>query len=355
MKTKIINQKKSFKKLEEDKFFRNKFIENIKKNKKNIKKQKKDKILLNKNNEKIKKQEKNKILLGFHASGKTTFIAALWHNLYHEIKKDAPYTFEPPPDRSYLEKIQKNWINCQEVEHTPILEYQKIKLNFKRNFKINKLNKLINNQKTFSLLDVSGDLFLKCWVDRQWYDNLDDYVKKANGIILFINPLNQIYNNTINEVYEVFYDVFLKEEGYPFDIDSWFEDIDIPWEVPDWDANDSPSQVKLVELLQLFLEKCSPNCRITILVSAWDIMRAYDISPELWIGRKLPLLMQFLISNFSDKKNFAFFGISAQGADYKTCNLRELKHKDPFDRVIVVKEKNEPSNIFELLQWIAEE
>ena len=294
-------------------------------------------------------EQSNIILLGLHASGKTTFIAALWQLLYQESYKKYPFTlFEPPEDRSYLVEIHKCWKYFKEVDRTGD-EKQKIKLQLK----INK-----EQQHTFTFLDVSGELFNECFKERHWDDSFDDYVKNADGVILFINPLKINHPNTISEVYEIFYEVFLKQE-YPFDIDSFFEDMEIPWKISRWDANDSPSQVKLIELLQIVSKRCQSNIRLMIIVSAWDAIQFNNISPELWLARRMPLLMQYLLSNFSIGIDLTFFGLSAQGAPYKNKEEQEiakqkLKHLNTLDRIIVAKMKNKQGTMFDILKWICE-
>jgi len=294
-------------------------------------------------------KKSNKLLLGLPASGKTTFLAALWQLLFHDIPlKSHPFKLTPlPSERQYLEEIRDRWIDCQEVYHTPEDDRQNVKLHFQRTKD--------KKQLSFSLLDVSGEIFRKCWVDRRWDSEFDNYVQGVDGIILFINPLKLIYPNTLNEVYEVFYDVFLEPNGYPFDMDSWFEGEAIPFQVKQWDADDSPSQVKLIELLQIVKNRCQKDCRLMVIVSAWDTIQYYNIAPLLWVAKRLPLLMQYIISNFSYVKNqFKCFGISAQGADYHNYDLQKLAQLETSERIIVVKEKNEPGSMFDILQWICE-
>jgi len=290
----------------------------------------------------------HKLVLGFHSSGKTTFIAALWHFLHKTIDLNPPYKLTPPNNREYLEYIWNRWIKFKEVGRTEQENFYDLTFN------------LYDNQSKknvdFSILDVSGEIYNISWQSRSFDDNFHSFVQRSNGALLFINPLTLHYPNTINEAYEIFHEVFLKPEGYSFDIESWFEDNPIPWETSDWDADESPSQVKIIELLQFLLEtiKISKSkFRLAIIISAWDSIGTYEISPELWTAWRLPLLIQYLITNFQYKKNFQFFGISAQGLDYSDKDLmNELKQKDASERVIVVGDHNRKTDIFEIIKWI---
>ena len=296
----------------------------------------------------------NKVLLGFHASGKTTFLAALWHLLNYDFSPTAPFKLInlESYDTKYLNEIKKRWIKFKEVYHTGMYE--------RHNIEIYLQNRNSHRKHTLSFLDISGDIFQKCWSERYWDKDFDRYVQIADSVILFINPINQIYPNTINEVYEVFHEVFLEPHDYSFDIDTFFEDMAIPFDVTPWDADDAPSQVKLIELLQIVLQRCLPGCKLTVVVSAWDTIQFNNISPELWVGRRLPLLMQYLIANFSYGKNLTVFGLSAQGAPYHSKTEKErakqkLANLDAIDRIIVSKSKNEPGTMFDILKWICDE
>ena len=302
----------------------------------------------------IIRETSKKILLGLHASGKTTFMAALWDLLSHDYSTTDLFNLINIHliDTEYLNEIHEYWSEFKEVLHTPYDNRQHIDLYIQS----------INSQRqhTLKFLDVSGDIFRTCWAERHWDKSFDKYVQNADGVILFINPINQMYPNSINEVYEVYHDIFLGPQGYSFDIDAFFEDMSIPWDVKPWDADDAPSQVKLIDLLQIVLQKCHPRCRFTIIVSAWDTIQFNNISPELWVGRRLPLLMQYLISNFSYGKNFNVFGLSAQGAPYNTEPEEErakqkLKNLDSIKRIIVSKAKNKPGTMFDILKWICNE
>jgi len=302
----------------------------------------------------IIRETSKKILLGLHASGKTTFMAALWDLLQHDYSPTDLFNLINIHliDTEYLTEIHEFWSAYKEVLHTRYEDRHHIDLYIQN----------INSQRqhTLSFLDLPGDIFRECWTERHWDESIDQYVQNADGVILFINPINQMYPNSINEVYEVYHDVFLDPQDYPFDIDSFFEDMAIPWDVKPWEADDAPSQVKLIDLLQIVLQKCHPDCRFTIIVSAWDTIQFNNISPELWVGRRLPLLMQYLISNFSYRKNFKIFGLSAQGAPYSPGAERErakqkLENLDTIKRIIVSKAKNEPGTMFDILKWICNE
>jgi hypothetical protein len=131
-----------------------------------------------------------------------------------------------------------------------------------------------------------------------------------------------------------------------------------------WEARLAPTQIQLVELLQLLRERpLSASFRkLAIVLSAWDKVEEEGRSPSLFLEERLPLLHQYLTSN-ADGWNYKMYGVSAQGGDYqkegehlsdaKLKRLNELKDLDePSMRIKVVSDSSVTSDLTEPLAWL---
>jgi hypothetical protein len=101
-----------------------------------------------------------------------------------------------------------------------------------------------------------------------------------------------------------------------------------------WSPAHTPSQVKLVEILQFLLARPFRDrpLPLAVVVSAWDLLPKTQ-RPNEWLRERLPLLDQFLEAN-AEAVPVAVFGISAQGADLsKAVELQQ--HIEASDRIIV--------------------
>ena len=59
-------------------------------------------------------------MLGLPGSGKTTFLAALWHQFESAEIETAFIAERLQPDREYLKSIREAWLACEEISHTSI-------------------------------------------------------------------------------------------------------------------------------------------------------------------------------------------------------------------------------------------
>ena len=111
------------------------------------------------------------------------------------------------------------------------------------------------------------------------------------------------------------------------------DDADYTEEAPKdapWDIEKAPTQVQLVELLQIVSSRdyFKPPFRIAIVVSAWDLVTSLKMRPEEYVRQELPLVHDFLESN-EDLFEVAFYGVSAQGARYVSYDWEAATFLDP--------------------------
>lgn len=254
----------------------------------------------------------NKIILcGLPSSGKSTFLAALGHLLTTNELPTALSLKEMPTQREYLIYLARKWVKFEEIERTPSEIMNEIHLT------------LINETDEIDLFvpDMSGETWESLWVQRSCSDKVADWANDACGVILFIHadkirhpiPINTINAMTSEET----------EMSNPA--------------IFDWKADESPTQVILVDLLQALAR--SPlgtgSRQLAIVISAWDMVKSMDLSPADFLSSSFPLLHQYL-SNSRDYSKYDVFGVSALGGEIDSTLIRA--EDIPSKRIQVVSE-----------------
>lgn len=287
-------------------------------------------------------KSKKVLLSGFPASGKTTFIAALWYYV-SAYKNNGALTLNSlaEGDEEYLNRIRNYWITYQKVPRTAHGQPkgERVIMNLKK----------VGSQ-DYALMDIpdfSGEMFQSHFELREWSEEYNQVINEIDGLILFINPFDE--NNrphlitTANEIASMF--------GGSIDINEA--------KGSEWEIRNTPTQVKLVESLQFvsFQKEQEFPIKIAIVISAWDQVKknhGQDKSPEKWLGEHLPLLHQYIRCN-SELFTSRYFGVSAQGGDYDDeVTMDELVNKDPLKRILVVEQNNISNDIGLPIQWVTE-
>ena len=129
-----------------------------------------------------------------------------------------------------------------------------------------------------------------------------------------------------------------------------------------WDPRLSPTQVQLVDLLQLFRMPpldVGPR-RLAIVLSAWDTVRDEGLTPIDFLRSRLPLLNQYLRRG-ADDWTWRIYGLSAQGGTYdkledsaeRVPEAEELRKLDrPSKRIQLVGPVAETHDLTEPLAWL---
>jgi hypothetical protein len=104
-----------------------------------------------------------------------------------------------------------------------------------------------------------------------------------------------------------------------------------------WEPSSVPTQVKLVDLLQIVdMARSSRGViRLALIASAWDVVPEELGPPRTWLHKELPLLEQFLLAN-SNRFATEVFGVSAQGGDLTRDSASLLSTTNAEERVTVV-------------------
>lgn len=242
-------------------------------------------------------QVKKISFLGLPSSGKSTFLAALWHLiLTNEI--ECPLSLDGfTSDYPYLNIIHSQWIDGNPLNRTSMESEQVAELNLKLNSS--------KEQFILSIPDLSGEEFELQLSRKKIKTTTFEMISEATGIVLFLSA-----DKKDGDVY--FHQLGKNRKNKKNSMDS-----------VSWDYHLIPTQVKIVELLQTLMSFPFEKelYRISFIISAWDVVMEREITPDTWIKEEYPLLQQFLESNsrFFLAKTY---GVSAQGGDLKDAKKK---------------------------------
>lgn len=253
--------------------------------------------------------ESKLLMLGFRGSGKTTFLAALWHYLESSEIDDRLSIPTLQPDRDYLNAARNNWLALNPVGRTS--------MRMTTNVSLSLLDKETHARIQISVPDPSGESFHLQWATRKAPKTYIAFARECTGAFLFIHPDDIKRTQVIKPV---------STEKLDGDIDSGTAKI-----VPsiNWTPTQSSTQVQLVDVLQLLLRMREKETlmRVAVIISAWDVVRG-KIPPAIWLERRMPLLSQVIHAN-PDRLASEVFGISAQGGDLMADRAALLKATFP--------------------------
>lgn len=271
------------------------------------------------------------VIIGLPATGKTSFLAALWYLVQHSEVEHRLTLERMEGDSRHLNQISSLWASFEVVPRTPTGSERTVSM---------VLNDTVTKKTiTLTFPDLSGESFISQWVERHFTVSYDEFLKESVGGVLFISPLN--YRKPVRIASAI---PLLKEMGAANEED---DDSSVAW-----DPVQAPTQVQLVELLQFIADReyFQPPFRLALVISAWDQLKGLLSSPTKWLADEMPFLFQFLESN-RRLFDFIVYGVSAQGGDYK--DVDQLTVMDPSERIFIAGDgvKN-PHDLTEPLTWL---
>lgn len=277
------------------------------------------------------------LLVGLPSSGKTTFLAAFWHVIVSQDVDGALKleVLDAPVD--HLNDLRGRWLRFEEANRTSIDAEQIVRLKVRPS----------NGESITEIVvpDLAGESIQRSLADRQWPADFRDYVHDSTGVLLFVYPreINQPWS--ILDAMEV-----AGEEVPPPESDT--ADISVPNE---WSAAQVPTEVQLVDLLQLLCEEIAVDrFRLAVIVSAWDLVSDQGV-PSEWLAKELPLVEQFLNSHHGSRFDVRVYGVSAQGGEIPRDSGRLQDLLKSSERIRVVLDANAPSHdITKPLRWVVD-
>ena len=279
-------------------------------------------------------------IAGLPASGKTTFLAALWHVV---TARDVPTTLTlgnlVDGDLAHLNAIAKRWRSACVQDRTPS-SFRRVRMN---------LLDSSNAPLHIDFPDISGEAFVRMWEDRDCDPELVATLRSP-AVALFV------HSDTIVAPRWVVDETALADA---------LELAPARAEPVEWEPRSSPTQVQLADVLQLL--QTEPlgvgRRRLAIMLSAWDKAQGEQLSPERFLRSKLPLLHQYLAKS-RDQWDWQVYGISAQGGEYDPTPPTQstpavspaaeaLRQMDcASERIRVVHEGGETHDLTSPLAWL---
>jgi hypothetical protein len=226
------------------------------------------------------------VMLGLPGSGKTTFLAALWHQLESGEVPTAFIADRLQPDREHLNKIRDTWLALEEMSRSSLRVEQSALLHVRQQ----------STSALFDLLipDIPGESFVRQWIDRRIPHLQAEQLQRAFGVMVFVHCREVESAERLEPRGERAAGVFR--------------------EMAEWDPKHVPTQVRLVDLLQSAQEVSERDClRVAVIISAWDEVDE-AVTPKGWLAAKMPLVDQFLRAN-EESMPFAVYGVSAIGGE----------------------------------------
>lgn len=280
------------------------------------------------------------VIIGLPESGKTTFLAALWH-LITERDIDTALRFHTlkDGDASHLNEIAARWRDAKVQDRTAIGGNRLVSMNLKD---------ANDNPVRVTFPDVPGEAYRRMWEDRECEPEIAE-ILQAGGVLLFIHA-----------------DAITPPRWV---VDEVAQSKALGLEVPEgqevsWHPRMAPTQVQLVGLLQLLRSgplDIGPR-KLAIMLSAWDKAEGEGLAPDAYLEAKLPLLAQYLRRGI-DEWTYQVYGLSAQGGDYDQVDpasarrpeaeaLRQLDR--PSTRIRLVQRGPATHDLTEPLAWLME-
>lgn len=301
--------------------------------------------------------ERQLLMAGQPGTGKTTFLALLWLAILWG-RAPGMELADYQDDRSYLNRIAERLQACDPTLHTEVGEDRDLALSL-----------LLGDGREPALLripDLSGETWREATLDRQWPARIEQQVSDSRGLLLFLHARDMDAGATIGEVNELADSLaFNAVEGEP---DNGGDEPEPPGsavpasvETPGGTQSAAgrapkrkhkpPTQVALVDALQLICEQRGPHrWRVALVMSAWDLTQD-GMTPEQFVAKNLPLLVQYLNAN-EDWLEVRIFGLSAQGGDFKDPAARaELGVRDTVERAIVHGSDGVDVGVHEIAAW----
>lgn len=276
------------------------------------------------------------VVCGLPGSGKTTYLAALWHLVQsQEIETKLTLQSLSYGDYEYLNAIRARWQRGQKQVRN-VGEAPRIGLDLKSTE---------GQEVSLLFLDHSGETFDRLWETRSCTDDVAEHLKDRLGVLLFLRSQGLKEPVPLTEMLRLEREM---EDALPNDSESSQQQA---ISEVDWKAEDAPDQVKIVDLLQSLSNEFRMRARekLAIVVSAWDRVTEYD-SAEQFIRSRMPLLAQYLNSEPAHFE-LRFFAVSAQGGEY----LEEDPKGEYPDALTTLLSLDAPSKRIRMIHSSAEE
>jgi hypothetical protein len=291
--------------------------------------------------------ESSVVICGLPASGKTTFLAALWYVVFEKRGENARLKFDSliGADHTHLNAIMRRWLHAKEQIHTEIASGKVVSMNLKGD---------AGSKIRMTFPDLSGESYQEMWEARECDPKLAELLREGDGILLFVHadkikrPIGVA--ETTHQTAGLGGDAAGAAPPVGEAPQAGAAAGPAPAAAKNWHPKDAPTAVQLVEMLQML--RCdalqAPSRRLAIVLSAWDKVAEEepDTTPVEYLARELPLLDQYLQYG-TDGWEVRVYGLSAQGGDFERDG--ETDDQDRNDRVAAIRSLDDASDRIRLM------
>jgi len=289
----------------------------------------------------------NFVIIGLPGSGKTTFLAALWHLVEADETACRLKLGHYSGDLKYLNSIAEAWRTFQKVPRTSQVGDTDIVIRL-RDTKTGATGDAF-------FPDLAGETFDLLVESRRCSPAVFQNTQSDDGILLFISADSKQDGLSIVELNSMIPVVDPLSQQKP--IQSPTTDASKDRETDDlveWEAKKIPAQVRIAQILSdLTRTPFTPRRRkIVVVLSAWDVVASMGMTPLAWLAAQMPLVDQFLRSN-KDLFETQVFGVSAQGVSLDDGEaIGRVAKMTPSHRILIVGQHESGHDITEPLAWL---
>jgi hypothetical protein len=293
------------------------------------------------------------VIIGLPASGKTTFLAALWH-LVEAGEADCRLALASyEGDLAYLNRIAEAWRTFNAVPRTSQVGDADVIIEL--------VDTKTGSAASAFFPDLAGETFDAQVEARRCKPELIERIANDDGILLFVSANVRASNLSIVEFNAMMPpdDTPLNAAAGPAFVDPVVErqagaPAPASANAAEWEPKLLPPQVRLVQLLSDLLRGpfAPRRRRLAILVSAWDLVASMGLKPADWLAAEMPLVDQFLRTN-AESFDYRIYGVSAQGLSLGDEAAIDVAAKlIPSRRIQIVEETGESHDLTSPLVWL---
>jgi hypothetical protein len=283
-------------------------------------------------------KQRTVVTVGLPDSGKTTFLAALWHLITtDDIDTRLKLQNLRGAEIAHLHALAERWRSARVQDRTTISNTRLVEINLR--------NRAAEDLR-LAFPDIAGEVYRHIWEDRECEHTMGDMLN-GTGVLLFIHA------DTIKPP------VWISDNLAVLDMEA--TEAGVETELTPWHPSLSPTQIKMIDLLSL-LRDFAPNGgarRLAVMLSAWDKAEQGGQKPGEFLAAKMPMLNQYLRQN-ADRWDSRVYGVSAQGCDYDPAGAsphseeaeRLLALDRPSTRIRLVLDETNSHDLTEPLEWL---
>lgn len=239
------------------------------------------------------------LMVGLPESGKSTYLGALFHLLRSGAGGRFQFA-ELPAERDYLIELETAWLTFAPLERSRFRGVKQVTMTLQ----VADPDESVR----IDLPDLTGEDYMRAWESGDWLEDVKGVITRARAMLLFVRADLVVAPALI----EVEVDRPLSEDAQP----------------QKWNPSEAPTQAILCDLLEQIEDmRGGALPPIAVLVTAWDTVTEFKLSPTEWLAWQTPLLSQWLEAR-SGGARCRVFGVSAQGGDVSVDAIRNQLARD---------------------------